>query len=72
VLFVQGTRDPLCPLPLLAEVRARMTAPNTLLVVEGGNHSLETSAAARKAAGETQAASDARVLDAIRSFVTAA
>ena len=72
VLFVQGTRDPLCPLPLLAEVRARMTAPNTLLVVEGGNHSLETSAAARKAANETQAASDARVLDAIRSFVTAA
>ena len=72
VLFVQGTRDPLCPLPLLAEVRARMTAPNTLLVVEGGNHSLETSAAARKAANETQAASDARVLDAIRRFVAAA
>ena len=72
ILFVQGTRDPLCPLPLLAEVRARMTAPSTLVVVEGGNHSLETSAAARKAANETQAASDARVLDAIRSFVTAA
>ena len=72
VLFVQGTRDPLCPLPLLAEVRARMTAPSTLVVVEGGNHSLETSAAARKAAGETQAASDARVLDAIRRFVAAA
>src|SRR6516164_2113772 len=72
VLFVQGTRDPLCPLPLLAEVRARMTAPSTLVVVEGGNPSLETSAAARKAANETQAASDARVLDAIRRFVAAA
>jgi predicted alpha/beta-hydrolase family hydrolase len=72
ILFVQGTRDPLCPLPLLAEVRARMTAPSTLVVVEGGNHSLETSAAARKAANETQAASDARVLDAIRRFVAAA
>jgi predicted alpha/beta-hydrolase family hydrolase len=72
VLFVQGTRDPLCPLPALAEVRARMTAPSTLVVVEGGNHSLETSAAARKAAGETQADSDARVLDAIRRFVAGA
>jgi predicted alpha/beta-hydrolase family hydrolase len=72
VLFVQGTRDPLCPLPALAEVRARMTAPSTLVVVEGGNHSLEVSAAARKAAGETQADSDARVLDAIRRFVAGA
>src|SRR6266478_6177960 len=26
ILFVQGTRDPLCPLPLLEEVRARMSA----------------------------------------------
>lgn len=40
VLFVQGTRDQLCPLDLLESVRARMTAPNFLHVVEGGNHSL--------------------------------
>jgi uncharacterized protein len=68
ILFVQGTRDPLCPLELLAEVRARMTAPSTLLVVDGGDHSLAVSAAARKARGETQADSDARVLEAIRDF----
>ena len=68
VLFVQGTRDPLCPLDLLAEVRARMTAPSTLLVVDGGDHSLAVSAAARKARGETQADADARVLEAIRGF----
>jgi hypothetical protein len=36
--------------------------------VEGGNHSLEVSATVRKARGETQADSDARVLDAIRAF----
>jgi predicted alpha/beta-hydrolase family hydrolase len=70
VLFVQGSRDPLCPLQTLAEVRPRMTAPNTLVVVEGGDHSLMVSAAARKASGTTQAHSDARVLDAIRRFVT--
>ena len=68
ILFVQGTRDPLCPLDLLAQVRSRMTAPSTLLVVEGGNHSIEVSAAQRKASGETQSDSDARVLDAIRRF----
>jgi uncharacterized protein len=69
ILFVQGSRDSLCPLDSLAAVRARMTAPSTLLVVEGGNHSLEVSAAQRKASGLTQADSDARVLDAIRAFV---
>jgi len=69
ILFVQGDRDVLCPLDKLAAVRARMTAPSTLLVVEGGNHSLEVSAAVRKAAGTTQAESDARVLAAISDFV---
>jgi hypothetical protein len=69
ILFVQGSRDALCPLDKLAGVRARMTAPSTLLVVEGGNHSLEVSAAQRKASGGTQADADARVLDAIRAFI---
>src|SRR5450631_3748568 len=68
ILFVQGTRDPLCPLDLLAEVRTRMKASSTLLVVEGGDHSLAVSATVRKARSETQADSDARVLEAIRGF----
>lgn len=69
VLFVQGTRDPLCPLETLAEVRARMTAPSTLEVVEGGDHSLAVSAAVRRATGTTQTDADARVVTAIRRFV---
>lgn len=71
ILFVQGTRDPLCPLDDLAAVRARMTAPHDLYLVEGGDHSLELSAAQRRAAGETQADADARVLDRIAGFVAA-
>lgn len=71
VLLVQGSRDPLCPLDVLAEVRQRMIAPVTLVVVEGGDHSLSVSAAQRKASGSTQADSDARVLDAVRTFVAA-
>jgi predicted alpha/beta-hydrolase family hydrolase len=72
ILFVQGSRDSLCPLDKLAAVRKRMTAPSTLLVVEGGNHSLEVSAAERKATATTQADADARVLHAIRAFVESA
>ncbi len=70
-LFLQGSRDELCPLELLSAVRARMTAPSTLLVVEGGDHSLVLSAAERKAAGTTQAEADARVLAAVAEFVAA-
>jgi predicted alpha/beta-hydrolase family hydrolase len=70
ILFVQGTRDSLCPLPRLESVRARMTAPNTVHIVEGGNHSLELTSARKKPA--TQAAADAAVLDAIGQFVAAA
>ncbi|HSS37684.1 MAG TPA: alpha/beta family hydrolase [Polyangia bacterium] len=69
LLLLQGSRDPLCPLEDLAAVRARMSAPHTVLIVEGGDHSLALSAAHRKAAGVTQADADARVLDAIRRFV---
>ena len=72
ILFVQGSRDSLCSLPRLAEVRTRMTAPSTLVVVDGGNHSLEVSAGTRKASGTTQADSDARVVDAIRAFAESA
>lgn len=69
ILFVQGTRDPLCPLDLLAGVRARMQAPNDLYVVDGGDHSLAVSAEARRRAGITQNDSDANVLEVIRRFV---
>ena len=69
VLFVQGTRDPLCPLERLEAVRARMAAPSALHRIEGGDHSLEVSAAALRAAGETQADVEARALEAVRAFL---
>jgi uncharacterized protein len=40
ILFLQGTRDNLCPLDLLEEVRSAMTAPSRLYVVPEGDHSL--------------------------------
>jgi predicted alpha/beta-hydrolase family hydrolase len=70
ILFLQGTRDPLCPLDLLAETRKDMTAPSTLLVVESGNHSLEATRTHLKTAQLTQAEVDTSILHAIRDFIT--
>jgi predicted alpha/beta-hydrolase family hydrolase len=69
ILFVQGTRDPLCPLDLLENIRREMTAPNFLHVVEGGDHSLIVTKTQLKAAGETQDQVDDRVLAAVAQFV---
>ena len=70
ILFVQGTRDALCPLDLLERVRADMKAPNFLHVVEGGDHSLRVPKRQLKAAGETQEEVDQRIFQAIADFVS--
>jgi len=69
LLFVQGTRDGLCPLDLLQQVRREMQCENELHIVEGGDHSLLVAKKQLKAAGETQQDVDLRILDAIRSFL---
>jgi predicted alpha/beta-hydrolase family hydrolase len=69
ILFVQGSRDSLCPLDALRRVRKKMQAESELFVVEGGNHSLEVGKRALQAVGETQADVDRRALEAIRAFV---
>jgi len=68
ILFVQGTRDPLCPLDLLAEVRSQMKASNFLHLVENGDHSLRLTKRGLQAAGETQDDVDQRILAAIGTF----
>lgn len=68
ILFLQGTRDPLCPLDRLAEVRRRMRAPSTLHVVDGGDHSLRVGTRALDAAGRTQDDVDDALLDVVRAF----
>ena len=67
ILFVQGTRDPLCPLDLLERVRAEMKAPNFLHVVEGGDHSLRVPK--RLASGEMQEDIDRQIFNSITGFV---
>jgi predicted alpha/beta-hydrolase family hydrolase len=69
ILFVQGTRDPLCPLDLLQNVLSEMQAAHFLHVVDGGDHSLQVLKRQLKDAGETQEQVDARILQAIVQFV---
>jgi predicted alpha/beta-hydrolase family hydrolase len=67
ILFVQGARDPLCPLDLLESLRPQMTAPNFLHVVEGGDHSLLVRK--KDLGAETQDDVDQRTAKAISDFV---
>ena len=71
VLFVQGTRDALCPLDVLAEVRKGMAAPNDLAIVDSGDHSLLATKSHLRAQGQTQTDVDAQVLAAIDRFTAA-
>jgi predicted alpha/beta-hydrolase family hydrolase len=69
ILFLQGSKDPLGPLADLAKVRERMSAPNELHVVDGGNHSLEVGVRDLKAAGRSQEEVDQEVLAAVKGFL---
>jgi len=69
ILFVQGTRDALCPLEQLEKVRLQMTARHELYAVDGGDHSLHVGARVLKAQNRTQAEVDDAVLQALRAFI---
>ena len=69
ILFVQGTRDSLCPLDLLACVRAEMKAPNSLHLVEGGDHSLRLPKRQLQGISKTQEDIDHEILNAIAGFL---
>jgi predicted alpha/beta-hydrolase family hydrolase len=69
ILFVQGTRDALCPLDLLERARGEIKAPNFLHVIKGGDHSLRVPKRQLQAMGETQEEIDQRALGAVARFV---
>ncbi len=69
ILFVQGTRDSLCPPELLAKVRKKMRAKSELMLVDGGSHSLEVGKRQLALTGEKQEDVDRRVLGAIHRFL---
>lgn len=69
VLFVQGTRDPMCPLDKLEQVRKRMVVQTQLHPVEAGDHSLRVTAARLRATGSTQGEVFEGVVNVIAGFL---
>lgn len=72
ILFLQGTRDKLCPLDLLAGIRGEMKAESRLFVVEAGDHGLQVTKTQLKQDGETQDDVDDRILGEVESFLRGA
>jgi uncharacterized protein len=69
IMFVQGSRDPLCPLDLLKDVRKRMRATSAIHVVDDADHSLLVSKSALTASGTTQEEADEEWLKEVAEFV---
>jgi uncharacterized protein len=69
ILFVQGTRDALCPLDLLERVRAEMKTRDFLHLVDGGDHSLRVPKRQLQAKRETQEDIDQRAFEAVAGFI---
>ena len=69
ILFVQGTRDKLCPLDMLSNVRGTMKAPNFIHIVEGGDHSLLVTKRQLELKSESQEDVDRQISEVIESFV---
>jgi len=63
MLFVEGTRDPFCPLETLASVRQTLNAPTALSVVEDGDHSFKV----RKSSGRSTDEAWNEAIAAVRS-----
>lgn len=69
-LFVQGTRDPLCPLNELEALLPTLSVAHELEVVNDGDHSLAVAKRTLAATGETQATVDARILARVQTFIS--
>lgn len=65
MLFVEGTRDPFCPLDTLENVRQELTAPNEVVVIDDGDHSFKV----RKSSGRTTEEAWAEAADAVARWL---
>jgi predicted alpha/beta-hydrolase family hydrolase len=69
VMFVQGTRDRMCPIRSLDEIRQDIEVPNYIHVVEGGDHSLIVRKTQLDESGRKQEDLDKAAVDAIKAFL---
>lgn len=67
MLFVEGTRDPFCPLDTLERVRASLRAPTEVAVIADGDHSFRV----RKSSGRSTPEAWIEVVDRTASWIEA-
>jgi predicted alpha/beta-hydrolase family hydrolase len=65
MLFVEGTRDPFCPLDTLERVRKGLSAPADVVVIDDGDHSLKV----RKSSGRDTAAAWTEAIEGIEAWL---
>ncbi|KAH7682347.1 KAT8 regulatory NSL complex subunit 3/Testis-expressed sequence 30 protein [Dioscorea alata] len=69
VMFVQGNKDGLCPLNMLATVLKKMKSVNELHVIDGGDHSFKIGKKILQSTGRSQAEAETEAVHAIANFV---
>jgi len=69
IIFVQGTKDSMCPLPLLENVREKMSVKNEVHIVDGGDHSLTVTKTALKQRGSSQEEENKQAAEAVARFL---
>ncbi|KAK2385223.1 hypothetical protein P8452_39990 [Trifolium repens] len=69
-MFVQGSKDSLCPLEKLETTRKKMKALNELHVVDGGDHSFKIGKKHLQANGSTQDEAEVAAVEAIAAFIS--
>ena len=69
VMFVQGTRDRMCPIRSLDAIRQDLEVPNYIHVVDGGDHSLIVRKTQLDELGKNQDDLDRAAVDAIKAFL---
>jgi uncharacterized protein len=67
MLFVEGTRDPFCPLSTLERVLGKLDADTTVVVIDDGDHSFKV----RKGSGRDTREAWEEVVDAVAGWVIA-
>ncbi|WCJ26485.1 alpha/beta-Hydrolases superfamily protein [Euphorbia peplus] len=70
ILFVQGSKDGLCPLEKLQAVCKKMKSQNELHVIDGGDHSFKIGKKHLQTNGSTQEEAEAIAVQAVASFVS--
>ncbi|KAJ4794581.1 KAT8 regulatory NSL complex subunit 3 [Rhynchospora pubera] len=69
-MFVQGSKDGLCPLDKLASIRKKMDCKNELHVIDGGDHSFKIGKKFLESSGKTQDQAEQAAVKAIADFIS--